>query len=45
MERGEEVSVRRARNAIKTTKNKSAAGPDGITSRLLKMIAKTDLGK
>ena len=30
---------------IKTTKNKSAAGPDGISWRLLKMIAKTNLGR
>lgn len=37
--------MRRVKKAIKGTKNKSAAGPDGISWRLLKMIANTSLGR
>ena len=51
IEKGEEEGEERqsemikARRAIKTIKNKSAAGPDGVLWRLLKMIAKKEVGR
>ena len=40
----QERMLDKVKRALKTTKNKSTAGPDGITWRLLKFIAKTSLG-
>lgn len=40
-----EAAMRRVRRALSKTKNKSAAGPDGISWRLLKMIKGTALGQ
>ena len=37
--------LQRVRRALKKTKNQSAAGPDHISWRLLKMIHKTQLGR
>ena len=37
--------LRRVRRALKSTQNKSCAGPDHISWRLLKMIATTGLGR
>ena len=42
MSQDDEHMANRVRSALKTTKNKSAAGPDGISWRLLKMLG---LGK
>ena len=40
-----DMAMRRVRKALSKTKNKSAAGPDGISWGLLKMIKATALGQ
>ena len=37
--------LQRVRRALRSTKNRSAAGPDNVSWRLLKMISTTHLGR